>query len=163
VDIKTHSFICRLILDKDSVMWVAVPIDLFTWSFIPLPRFFNPRRVSPLLNQSLVLIPRHVVMYRLRGFVRLLFQVRVFVYMYIICYISIMYRDSRTVSHRDYHDTWLLRSFLSKRHMVPFIFGQVFLCIISVAWHFFPWLSPFPIFTRRRRNLVDLNSVTHRT
>ena len=26
--------------------------------FIPLPRFFNSRRVSPLLNQSLVLIPQ---------------------------------------------------------------------------------------------------------
>ncbi len=35
-----------------------IPIDLSTRSFIPLPRFFNSRRVSPLLNQSLVLIPQ---------------------------------------------------------------------------------------------------------
>ena len=43
-----------LILDKASAMWVTIPIDLSTRSFIPLPRFFNSRRVSPLLNQSLV-------------------------------------------------------------------------------------------------------------
>jgi hypothetical protein len=47
-----------LILTTDSVMWVTIPIDLSTWSFIPLPRFLNSRRVSPLLNQSLVLIPQ---------------------------------------------------------------------------------------------------------
>jgi hypothetical protein len=44
-----------LILVKTSTIWVIVPIDLSTWSFIPLPRFLNSRRVSPLLNQSLVL------------------------------------------------------------------------------------------------------------
>ena len=48
-----------LILAKASAMRVTIPIDLSTWSFIPLPRFFNSRRVPPLLNQSLVLIPQH--------------------------------------------------------------------------------------------------------
>ena len=46
-----------LILDKASVMRVTIPIDLSTCPFIPLPRFFNSRRMPPLLNQSLVLIP----------------------------------------------------------------------------------------------------------
>jgi hypothetical protein len=46
-----------LILTKASPMRVTIPIDLSTRSFIPLPRFFNSRRVSPLLNQSLILIP----------------------------------------------------------------------------------------------------------
>ncbi len=32
-----------LILAKTSVMWVTIPIDLSTRSFIPLPRFFNSR------------------------------------------------------------------------------------------------------------------------
>jgi hypothetical protein len=50
-----------LILAKVSVMWVTIPIDLSTRSFIPLPRFLNSRRVSPLLNQSLVLIPQQSV------------------------------------------------------------------------------------------------------
>ena len=48
-----------LILAKVSVMRGTIPIDLSTRSFIPLPRFFNSRRVTPLLNQSLVLIPQH--------------------------------------------------------------------------------------------------------
>ena len=47
----------RLILAKASAMRVTIPIDLSTRPFIPLLRFFNSRRVSPLLNQSLVLIP----------------------------------------------------------------------------------------------------------
>ena len=47
-----------LILAKTSAMWVTIPIDLSTRSFIPLPRLFNSRRVPPLLNQSLVLIPQ---------------------------------------------------------------------------------------------------------
>ncbi len=46
-----------LILTKTSAMRVTIPIDLSTSPFIPLPRFLNSRRVSPLLNQSLVLIP----------------------------------------------------------------------------------------------------------
>ena len=47
-----------LILAKASGIRVTIPIDLSTRSFIPLPRFLNSRRVSPLLNQSLVLIPQ---------------------------------------------------------------------------------------------------------
>jgi hypothetical protein len=47
-----------LILDKTSAMWATIDIDLSTWSFIPLPRFLNSRRVPPLLNQFLVLIPQ---------------------------------------------------------------------------------------------------------
>jgi hypothetical protein len=39
----------------------SIPIDLSTRSFIPLPRFFNSRRVHPLLHQSLVLIPQQSV------------------------------------------------------------------------------------------------------
>jgi hypothetical protein len=50
-----------LILAKASAMWVTIPIDLSTRSFIPLPRFLNSRRVPPLLNQSLVLIPQQSV------------------------------------------------------------------------------------------------------
>jgi hypothetical protein len=46
-----------LILAKAPAMRVTIPIDLSTRPFIPLPRFLNSRRVSPLLNQSLVLIP----------------------------------------------------------------------------------------------------------
>ena len=47
-----------LILVKASAMRVTIPIDLSTSPFIPLPPFLNSRRVSPLLNQSLVLIPQ---------------------------------------------------------------------------------------------------------
>ena len=47
-----------LILAKVSSMRVTIPIDLSTRSFIPLPHFFNSRRVPPLLIQSLVLIPQ---------------------------------------------------------------------------------------------------------
>jgi hypothetical protein len=51
----------RSVLAKDSAMRVTITIDLSTRSFIPLPRFFNSRRVSPLLNQSLVSIPQQSV------------------------------------------------------------------------------------------------------
>ena len=47
-----------LILAKASAMRVTIPIDLSTRPFTPLPCFFNSRRVPPLLNQSLVLIPQ---------------------------------------------------------------------------------------------------------
>jgi hypothetical protein len=47
-----------LILTKTSAMRVTIPIDLSTRPLIPLPRFLNSRRVPPLLNQSLVLIPQ---------------------------------------------------------------------------------------------------------
>jgi hypothetical protein len=50
-----------LILAKTSSMRVTIPIDLSTRSFIPLPHFFNSRRVPPLLIQSLVLIPQQSV------------------------------------------------------------------------------------------------------
>ena len=50
-----------LILAKASAMRVTIPIDLSTWTFIPLPRFFKSRGVPPLLNQSLVLIPQRSV------------------------------------------------------------------------------------------------------
>ena len=52
-----------LILTKVSFIRVTIPIDLSTWSFIPLPRFFNSVRGSPLLNQSWVLIPSHSIYY----------------------------------------------------------------------------------------------------
>jgi len=44
-------------LAKASAMRVTIPIDLSTRPFIPLPHFLNSRRVPPLHNQSLVLIP----------------------------------------------------------------------------------------------------------
>jgi hypothetical protein len=50
-----------LFSDKVSSIRVTISIDLSTRSFIPLPRFVNSRRVSPLLNQSLVLIPEQSV------------------------------------------------------------------------------------------------------
>ena len=34
-----------LILAKDSGMSVTIPIELSTWSFIPLPHFFHSRSV----------------------------------------------------------------------------------------------------------------------
>jgi hypothetical protein len=46
-----------LILAKDSAIRVTIPIDLSTWSFMHVPLFLNSRRLSPLVNQSLVLIP----------------------------------------------------------------------------------------------------------
>jgi hypothetical protein len=48
-----------LTLAKSSAMLVTIPIDLSTRSFTGTSTsFFNSRRVSPLLNQSLVLIPQ---------------------------------------------------------------------------------------------------------
>ena len=47
-----------LILVKASAMRVIIPLDLSTWSFIPLPRFFHSRRAPPLLTPSLVLFPQ---------------------------------------------------------------------------------------------------------
>ena len=49
----------ELILVKDSVMRVTIPIDLCTRSFTPLPRFVNSRRPSPLLTPSLAVILTH--------------------------------------------------------------------------------------------------------
>ena len=42
-------------------MRVTIPIDLSTWSFIPLTLFFNSRRGPPLLTPSLVLFPQESV------------------------------------------------------------------------------------------------------
>jgi hypothetical protein len=50
-----------LILVKASPIRVTIPIDLSTRHYIPLQRVLNSRRVSPLLNQSLVLIPQQSV------------------------------------------------------------------------------------------------------
>ena len=48
-----------LTLAKSSAMLVTIPIDLSTRSLTGTSTsFFNSRRVSPLLNQSLVLIPQ---------------------------------------------------------------------------------------------------------
>ena len=47
-----------LILVKVSSMWISIPLDLSSRSFIPLPRFMRSRRVAPLLVPSLVFTPR---------------------------------------------------------------------------------------------------------
>ena len=46
-----------LIMTKTSVMWISIPLDLSSRSFIPLPRFIRSRRPTPLLDPSLVLFP----------------------------------------------------------------------------------------------------------
>ena len=46
-----------LIMTKSSVMWISIPLDLSSRSFIPLPRFIHSRRPTPLLVASLVLFP----------------------------------------------------------------------------------------------------------
>jgi hypothetical protein len=38
-----------LILTKFSVMWISIPLDLSSRSFIPLPRFIRSHRSTPLL------------------------------------------------------------------------------------------------------------------
>ena len=43
-----------LILAKASAMRVTIPLDLSTWSFIPLPHFFHSRLAPTLLTPSLV-------------------------------------------------------------------------------------------------------------
>jgi len=43
-----------------SGMRVTTPTDLSPWTLIPLPRFFNSRRVPPRLTPSLVLFPHSV-------------------------------------------------------------------------------------------------------
>jgi hypothetical protein len=47
-----------LILAKVSAMWISIPFDLSSRSFIPLPRFMRSRRAAPLLAPSLVFTPR---------------------------------------------------------------------------------------------------------
>ena len=46
-----------LIIPKASVMYVGIPLDLSSRSFIPLPRFIRSRRPTPLLDPFLVLLP----------------------------------------------------------------------------------------------------------
>jgi hypothetical protein len=46
------------ILTKTSTMRISIPLDLSSRSFIPLPCFMRPRRVTPLLAPSLVFSPR---------------------------------------------------------------------------------------------------------
>jgi hypothetical protein len=41
-----------LVLTKTSVMSVSIPLDLSTWSFIPLPLFIHSRHSPPLLTRS---------------------------------------------------------------------------------------------------------------
>jgi hypothetical protein len=38
-----------LILGKGSAMWISIPVDLSSRSFIPLPCFIRSRRATPLL------------------------------------------------------------------------------------------------------------------
>ena len=47
-----------LILAKASTMWISIPLDLSSRSFIPLPCFMRSRRGTPLLAPSLVFSPR---------------------------------------------------------------------------------------------------------
>ena len=47
-----------LILAKDSVMRISIPLDLSSLPFIPLPCFIRSRRSTPLLTPSLVFRPR---------------------------------------------------------------------------------------------------------
>jgi hypothetical protein len=47
-----------LILAKASAMWISIPFDLSSRTFIPLPCFMWSRRVTPLLAPSLVFSPR---------------------------------------------------------------------------------------------------------
>ena len=47
-----------LILAKTSAMRISIPLDLSSRPFIPLPRFMRSRRVTPLLDPSLVFSPR---------------------------------------------------------------------------------------------------------
>ena len=46
-----------LIMTKTSAMWISIPLDLSSWSCVPLPRFIRSRRPTPLLAPSLVLFP----------------------------------------------------------------------------------------------------------
>ena len=46
-----------LIMVKASTMWISIPLDLSSRSFIPLPRFIRSRRPTPFLAPSLVLFP----------------------------------------------------------------------------------------------------------
>jgi hypothetical protein len=45
-----------LIMVTGSVMWISIPLDLSSRTFIPLPRFIHSRRTTPVLAPSLVLL-----------------------------------------------------------------------------------------------------------
>jgi hypothetical protein len=47
-----------LILAKTSAMWISIPLDLSSRSFIPLPCFMRSRRAATLSAPSLVFTPR---------------------------------------------------------------------------------------------------------
>ena len=42
-----------LIMAKASAMWITIPLDLSSRSFIPIPRFIRSRRPTPILSPSL--------------------------------------------------------------------------------------------------------------
>ena len=46
-----------LIMTKASAMWISIPLDLSSWSSIPLPRFIRLCHPTPFLAPSLVLFP----------------------------------------------------------------------------------------------------------
>ena len=46
-----------LIMTKESVMWISIPVDLSSQTFIPLPRFIRSRHPTPFLDPSLVFFP----------------------------------------------------------------------------------------------------------
>jgi hypothetical protein len=46
-----------LIMAKTSDMWISMPLDHSSRSFVPLSRFILSRRPTPLLSPSLVLLP----------------------------------------------------------------------------------------------------------
>ena len=46
-----------LIMTKESVMRISIPLDISSRTFIPRPRFILSRRSTPLLSPSLVLFP----------------------------------------------------------------------------------------------------------
>jgi hypothetical protein len=50
-----------------NLMRVTIPIDLSTWSFIPLPHFFHSRHARPLLTPSLVLFPQRSALRKYRA------------------------------------------------------------------------------------------------
>ncbi len=52
----TVGLIC-MIMTKTSTMWISIPLDLSSRSFIPLSRFIRSCRPTPLLAPSLLLFP----------------------------------------------------------------------------------------------------------
>ena len=46
-----------LIMVKESVMWISIPLDLSSRPHMTLPRFVRSRHPTPLLDPTLVLFP----------------------------------------------------------------------------------------------------------